>query len=126
MDVLAFASSGQRASATHAEGGDMDTHLTRKELTSAEQIIHLGEVIARAGISTVSVDLLLVAHDARDAGVEAVLIEAMIDESMPEVVRERAFSLVGSRLVRLASTGGAKPTPAGPSASVSGLAASAA
>ena len=104
----------------------MDTQLARKELTSAERIIHLGEVIARAGISTVSVDLLLVAHDARDAGVDAVLIEAMIDESVPEVVRERAFSLVGSRLVRLASTGGAQPTPASPSASASGLATSAA
>lgn len=126
MDLLAFPSSGHGASATHAEGGDMDTQLARKELTSAERIIHLGEVIARAGISTVSVDLLLVAHDARDAGVDAVLIEAMIDESLPEVVRERAFSLVGSRLVRLASTGGVEPTPASPSASASGLATSAA
>lgn len=71
------------------------------QLTSAERIIRLGEVIARNGIAAVSVDLLLLAHDARDAGVEPVLVDVMIDESMPEVVRERAFVLVGSRLVCL-------------------------
>lgn len=65
----------------------------------AERIIRLGEVIARQGLGATGVDLLLLAHDARDAGVEHVLVDVMIDETIPWVVRERAFALVGSRLV---------------------------
>lgn len=65
----------------------------------AERIIRLGEVIAREGVGAASVELLLLAHDARDAGVEPVLVDVMIDETIPSVVRERAFALVGSRLV---------------------------
>jgi len=65
----------------------------------AERIIRLGEVIARQGVGAANVDLLLLAHDARDAGVEPILIDVMIDEAAPAVVRERAFALVGSRMV---------------------------
>lgn len=65
----------------------------------AERIIRLGELIARRGVGAANVDLLLLAHDARDAGVEPVLVDVMIDESIPAVVRERAFALVGSRMV---------------------------
>lgn len=74
----------------------------------AERIIRLGEVIARHGMGAATVDLLLLAHDARDAGVEPVLVDVMIDEALPAVVRERAFALVGSSLVsrQLASSVG--------------------
>lgn len=71
--------------------------------TQVQRIIELGEVIARQGISSAGVDLLLLAHDARDAGVSPVLIDVLIDEQAPEVARARAFVLVGLRLSVMAA-----------------------
>lgn len=63
-----------------------------------DRIIRMGEVIARDGIGAVGMDLLLLAHDARDAGVPQVVIEVMVDEEAPVVVRERAFCRVAAAL----------------------------
>jgi hypothetical protein len=63
-----------------------------------DRLIHLGESIDSRGVSSVDVDLLLLAHDARDLGIEPVLVDVMIDDDAPAVVRERAFSLVAARM----------------------------
>ncbi len=69
--------------------------------TQVERVIQLGEVIARHGIRAAGVELLLLAHDARDAGVSPVLIDVMVDEDAPDVARARAFVLVGLRMSML-------------------------
>lgn len=69
------------------------------------RLIHTGEVIARQGVSAASVDLLLLAHDARDLGVEPVLVDVMVDENAPPVVRTRAFSRVAAAMAALGSSG---------------------
>jgi hypothetical protein len=79
------------------EEGDMDTTIDR--------LLDLGEVITRQGVAAASVELLLLAHDARDAGIEQVLVDIMIDEDAPDMVRERAFGLVACRLAALIWSG---------------------
>lgn len=64
-----------------------------------DRIIRMGEVIARDGIAAAGVDVLLLAHDARDHGVDDVVIGVLVDEKAPAVVRERAFARVASGLV---------------------------
>lgn len=64
-----------------------------------DRIIRMGEVIARDGIAATGVDVLLLAHDARDHGVDEVVINVLVDEGAPAVVRERAFGRVASALV---------------------------
>ncbi|HAN72196.1 MAG TPA: hypothetical protein DCQ36_11510 [Actinobacteria bacterium] len=66
-----------------------------------DRLIHTGEVIAREGIPAADVDLLLLAHDARDLGVEPILIDVMVDEDAPAVVRIRAFARVSSAMAHL-------------------------
>lgn len=63
-----------------------------------DRLIHLGESINERGIAAADVELLLLAHDARDLGVEPVLVDVMIDDDAPAVVRERAFGLVAARM----------------------------
>jgi hypothetical protein len=64
-----------------------------------DRIIRMGEVIARHGITGAGMDVLLLAHDARDLGVDDVVIDVLIDEAAPAVVRERAFARVASALI---------------------------
>lgn len=73
--------------------------------TTIDRLLNLGEVITRGGVAAAGIDLLLLAHDARDAGVEQVLIDIMVDEGAPDMVRERAFGLVASRLAALIWSG---------------------
>ncbi len=73
--------------------------------TTIDRLLDLGEVITRHGVAAVTVDLLLLAHDARDAGVEEVLVDVMVDEDAPDMVRERAFGLVACRLSALTWSG---------------------
>lgn len=73
--------------------------------TTIDRLLDLGEVITRHGVAAVAVDLLLLAHDARDAGVEEVLVDVMVDEDAPDMVRERAFGLVACRLAALTWSG---------------------
>ncbi len=71
-----------------------------------DRIIRMGERIAQDGIDAAGMDLLLLAHDARDHGVDDVIITALVDEVAPAVVRERAFARVASALI-----GGTARTP---------------
>ena len=73
----------------------------RTTSAQAERIIRVGEVIARNGIAAAAVDVLLLAHDARDLGIDSVLVDALVDESAPEVVRQRAFVLIGRRMASI-------------------------
>ena len=73
----------------------------RTTSAQAERIIRVGEVIARNGIAAAAVDVLLLAHDARDLGIDSVLVDALVDESAPEVVRQRAFVLIGRRMASM-------------------------
>ena len=76
------------------EGRDMNA--TAAQL---DRIIRMGEVIARNGIAAAGVDVLLLAHDARDHGVDEIVIDVLVDETAPAVVRERAFGRVASALI---------------------------
>ncbi len=77
-----------------------------------DRIIRMGEVIARGGITAAGMDVLLLAHDARDHGVDEVVIDVLVDESAPAVVRERAFGRVASALVSaMARRSGVSPVP---------------
>ncbi len=62
--------------------------------TTTARIKSLGYQLEADGISADPVDLLLLAHTARDLGVNGLLIDLMIDEEEPEVARIRAFSRV--------------------------------
>lgn len=73
--------------------------------TTIDRLLDLGELISRQGVAAASVELLLLAHDAHDAGVEQVLIDVMVDEEAPDMVRERAFGLVACRLAALIWSG---------------------
>ncbi len=64
-----------------------------------DRIIRMGEVIARDGIAAAGIDVLLLAHDARDHGVDEIVIDVLVDEAAPGVVRERAFGRVASALI---------------------------
>lgn len=66
-----------------------------------DRLISLGESISTRGIGAAAVDLLLLAHDARDLGVEPVLVAVMVDDDASGVVRERAFALVAARMAAL-------------------------
>lgn len=74
-----------------------------------DRLIHTGEVIAHQGVTAADVDLLLIAHDARDLGVEPALVNAMVDENAPAVVRTRAFARVSSAMTASATRGARRP-----------------
>jgi hypothetical protein len=62
--------------------------------TIARTIQLLAHRIDSEGFGDDSLDLLVVAHAARDLHVNDILVQVMIDDREPEVVRERAFSMV--------------------------------
>jgi hypothetical protein len=64
------------------------------------RITDLAQVIDAKGIHADPVELLLVAHAARDLGVDEFLVGLMVDEGEPEVARMRAFGHVASRVRR--------------------------
>ena len=74
-----------------------------------DRLIRTGEVIARQGIPAADVDLLLLAHDARDLGVEPIVIDVMVDEDAPAVVRIRAFARVSSAMSSLVAQTDRRP-----------------
>jgi hypothetical protein len=59
---------------------------------------HLGYAIEADGITADPTSLALLAHAARDLGVNEVLVDVMIDDSAPAVARVRAFARVSSRV----------------------------
>ena len=70
--------------------------------TISSTIHSLALSISSEGFGDDSLDLLVMAHAARDLGINEVLVQVMIDDLEPEVARERAFAMV-ARLMAGAS-----------------------
>jgi len=68
-------------------------------------VSRLTEQVASNGIDADRVELLMLAHDARDLGVSPVLIDVMVDEHAPVAARLRAYGRVSSRTCALAPLG---------------------
>ena len=60
--------------------------------TNHAAIETLGYAIEARGIDADPVALLLLAHSARDLGINEILVSVMVDEDQPAVVRVRAFA----------------------------------
>lgn len=67
--------------------------------TYEQQLARLGEAIAAAGVGRFENELAALATRARRHVVNPVAVEVLLDRSAPEVVRERAFSIVARGLV---------------------------
>lgn len=67
---------------------------------SPAAVTALGEAIDRFGISADPSGLHRLAHEARDRGVDSLLVDVMVDEYEPAVARVRAFARVSSALLR--------------------------
>lgn len=65
-----------------------DTHTTTARIKS------LDFQLEADGIAADPVNLLLLAHTARDLGVNELLVSLMVDEDEPEVARIRAYARV--------------------------------
>lgn len=61
--------------------------------TTSARIAELGRAM-EAGFEPDTVELLLLAHTARDLGVNEILVQVMIDDEQPAVARVRAFARV--------------------------------
>jgi hypothetical protein len=76
--------------------------MTTASDTATADLATLDSAIAAQGIHADTVSLLLLAHAARDLGVNDVLVSVMVDEAEPEVARVRAYArvstVVGTRL----------------------------
>ncbi|NQW49583.1 MAG: hypothetical protein HQ464_17625 [Planctomycetes bacterium] len=60
----------------------------------ARTIQLLATRITSEGFGDDSLDLLVIAHAARDLHVNEILVQVMVDDHEPEVARERAFAVV--------------------------------
>jgi len=69
----------------------METTLTLAQLDTQLEV---------GGIAADPVNLLLLAHTARELGVSDVLINVMVDEDEPEVARIRAYAKVAVAVAR--------------------------
>jgi hypothetical protein len=67
-------------------------------MTTTTTLETLGYSIEARGISADPISLGLLARDARDIGVNAVLVDVMVDESQPAVALGRVSSTVDSAL----------------------------
>lgn len=67
--------------------------------TTAARITALDLLLDAEGIGADPVALLLVAHAARDLGVDEVLVSVMVDDDQPEVARLRAYARVSVQVV---------------------------
>ena len=65
-----------------------DTRTTTARITSLDHLLEAD------GIAADPVSLLLLAHTARDLGVNELLVSIMVDEREPEVARLRAYARV--------------------------------
>jgi hypothetical protein len=77
-------------------------------MTTTDSIEYLGNEIAEHGISANPTSLSLLAHAARDLGVNEVLVDVMVDDREPANARVRAFARV-STTVSLALRDGFTP-----------------
>lgn len=66
----------------------IETHTTTARIKSLDYRVEAG------GIDADPVNLLLLAHTARDLGVNELLVSLMVDEDEPAVVRVRAYGRV--------------------------------
>jgi hypothetical protein len=73
----------------------LDTHTTTARIKSLDFMLEAD------GITADPVNLLLLAHTARDLGVNELLVSLMVDEDEPEVARIRAYARVA---VQVATT----------------------
>lgn len=81
---------------------------TSAHITSA-RIAELGRALD-AGLEPDTVELLLLAHTARDLDVNEILVQVMIDDEQPSVARVRAFARVSVQVAaRLHEIDGATP-----------------
>ena len=62
--------------------------------TISSTIHSLALSIDADGFGDDSLDLLVMAHAARDLGISEILVQVMIDDLEPKVARERAFAMV--------------------------------
>ena len=62
--------------------------------TTTARITSLDSMLEADGIAADPVSLLLLAHTARDLGVDELLVSIMVDEREPEVARLRAYARV--------------------------------
>lgn len=69
--------------------------------TTAARITALDFLLEAEGIAADPVTLLLVAHTARDLGVDEILVSVMVDEDEPEVARLRAYARVSVQVASL-------------------------
>lgn len=74
----------------------MNTQTTTAETTSMHALADLGFAIEDRGINADPVALLLLAHTARDLGVNDFLVGLMVHEDEPANARVRAFARVSS------------------------------
>ena len=78
--------------------------------TTTARIDDLGYRMEARGIAADPVNLLLLAHTATDLGVNQILVDVMVDEDQPEVVRMRAFAKVSVQVaMRLHADAATRP-----------------
>lgn len=78
--------------------------------TTPARISTLDHVVEAGGIDADPVALLLLAHTARDLGVDEMLVSLMVDEDEPAVARVRAYARVS---VQVSSTLSGRPITVG-------------
>jgi hypothetical protein len=69
--------------------------------TTTARITSLDYVLEADGMNADPVSLLLLAHTARDLGVNELLVSIMVDEREPEVARLRAYARVAVQVSAL-------------------------
>jgi len=69
-------------------------------METALKISELDTQLEVGGIAADPVNLLMLAHTARDLGVSDILVNVMIDEHEPEVARIRAYAKVAVAVAR--------------------------
>ena len=69
--------------------------------TTTARITSLDYLLEADGIAADPVSLLLLAHTARDLGVNELLVSIMVDEREPEVARLRAYARVAVQVGNL-------------------------
>jgi hypothetical protein len=84
--------------------------MTTETLATMDRLSSLDQAMESGGIAADPVNLLLLAHTARDLGASEVLVSVMVDEDEAEVARIRAYSRVSVHVANhLPSTPVARP-----------------
>ena len=87
----------------------------RATATTTQNLIDsLAHAVATEGMAAHRREVAAVADQATAAGVPAVLVETLLDEREPEIVRQRALGAVTQRLAALLACDAAPSTSATP------------